>query len=297
MTERHLLSDSRKRPDTAPAETRTALHPVYLPIRSTSPRSSPPGTPQPSIQRGQRSLRWDLEGPLTPVQVCFRFHLAYTSKQRHVRHVLCLIGFLFVSVLYLTLLCTSDRKWRRSVHAVPPVHSIHRLSSIDVDRFSYFFPYDHLSSADPAFPGASWPTPSGLTSSKALELCHSALFNSTLGSACRGLVGRRMEDAVDLCILDLQIKDDLEWERELLPFLENECERRWLEGRASLVGVSEGLMEVETVLRCPDLCNGRGSCMEWGCQCDSGHSHYDCSLTISECLLHIKYSLLPNAGF
>ncbi|MCI4393443.1 hypothetical protein PGIGA_G00157330 [Pangasianodon gigas] len=192
----------------------------------------------------------------------------------------------------------AGKKWRRSAHSVlHPVHSVHRLSSMDVERFAYFFPYDHLSSsssADPSFPGASWPTPGGLTSSKALELCRSALVNSTLGSACRGLVGRRMEDAVDLCILDLQIKDDLEWERELLPFLENECERRWLEGRASAVGVSEfGVTEVETALRCPDLCNGKGRCVEWGCQCDSGHSHYDCSLAITQ---PVELTDVENSG-
>lgn len=99
---------------------------------------------------------------------------------------------------------------------------------------------------------------------------------------------------MDLCILDLRIKDDLERERELLPFLQNECERRWLEGRASSVGVSEGVTEVEMVPRCPDLCNGKGRCVEWGCQCDSGHSHYDCSLAISKCSLHMKYSLPPK---
>lgn len=62
-----------------------------------------------------------------------------------------------------------------------------------------------------------------------------------------------MEDAVDL-----------QRGRQRLPFLENKCERRWLEGRVGSVGVSEGVTEVEMELHCPDLCNGKGCCVEWG---------------------------------
>ncbi|KAM9387497.1 von Willebrand factor D and EGF domain-containing protein [Phaethornis superciliosus] len=171
-----------------------------------------------------------------------------------------------------------SRGKRQNYYEYHPVFLFQSLSQADLEGYSYFFPEDHATDTDQKFL-PSWPTPSGLSESRALVLCQQAITNSSIGRSCAGLLGRRTEDVISMCVKDLLLKDDLGWAGASLALLENECEKRLLEqinyNQQELEGSVENLL---TALKCPSLCSGNGECTDWGCACFPGYSSYDCSI-------------------
>jgi len=164
-------------------------------------------------------------------------------------------------------------------------HPLHSPSQTDTESFAYFFPEDYFEGIRIKLP-LGWPTPNGLTSAKAQEICHRILANSTIGLVCKVLLGKLIDEAINICMLDLQLKDDVAWVRALIALLENECERRVLRNRGKVFRVgsqpSATQEEILTILRCPAFCNGNGQCTDLGCQCFEDHSSYDCSTAKSK---------------
>lgn len=164
-------------------------------------------------------------------------------------------------------------------------HPLQGPAQRDSKSFAYFFPEDYFEGVRMKFP-LSWPTPNGLTATKAQEICHQILANSTIGLVCKGFLAKHLDEAINICLLDLQLKDDVAWVRALIALLENECERRVLENRKGEFPdgnqASAAWEEILTALQCPSLCNGHGHCTELGCQCLEGYGSYDCSTAKSE---------------
>ncbi|XP_073755499.1 von Willebrand factor D and EGF domain-containing protein [Callorhinus ursinus] len=188
-----------------------------------------------------------------------------------------------------------QNRWKRqNSYESLPVFAFQSLSQSDLEEFTYFFPEDHTEDVHQEFV-PTWPTASGLTEHGTLALCQQALANSSIGRHCLAFLGKSLESAIDMCVKDVLLKDDLSWAEAGVALLENECEKRILEeGKYNTEEYGKSIEDILSVLKCPNLCSGNGQCMEWGCACSPGFSSYDCSDSHDKVPEIIE---LENAGF
>ncbi|XP_033115335.1 von Willebrand factor D and EGF domain-containing protein-like isoform X2 [Anneissia japonica] len=148
----------------------------------------------------------------------------------------------------------------------------------------YFYPDDNYSDLRPVNP--TWPTPTGITQSQAAHICEKKLgqSNSNLASLCSETLGTEMyiEDAIAICVADLQLTDDFRWDSYAYTLIENECERALLENQTLWTQNDDTsrnhISSLQKSLNCPYNCSGNGKCTSLGCDCDDGFSTIDCSV-------------------
>lgn len=170
-----------------------------------------------------------------------------------------------------------NRRKRRNLKDLFPMFDFQSLGQPNLEEFSYFFPEDHTEDSQQEFV-PSWPTASGLTELSILALCQQTLVNSSIGRLCLPFLGSTLNSAIDMCVNDILLKDDVRWAEAGVALLENECERRVLEeGNDGTEEYRKSIGGILQVLKCPNLCNGHGQCTDWGCACFPGYSSYDCS--------------------
>ena len=151
---------------------------------------------------------------------------------------------------------------------------------------TYFFYPDH-SPTDLRPVVSGWPTVTGITEEQALNICERTIRNSSLGLAC-GMDTLRtdmyIQDAIEMCVGDIQLTDDFSWSDQAIPLLENQCEAAVIADRTlwkmNTFELPMNMVPPENIVRalnCPNNCSNQGVCSKLGCVCLPGYSTHDCS--------------------
>uniref|UniRef100_A0A2C9L6R6 VWFD domain-containing protein n=1 Tax=Biomphalaria glabrata TaxID=6526 RepID=A0A2C9L6R6_BIOGL len=113
-----------------------------------------------------------------------------------------------------------------------------------------------------------WPTPSNLEENYVRKLCTETITNTYLATAgCDKKFGIDIQKAIEFCVLDIKMTDDISWTTALQNNIRIQC-------------ITQISLQTTTQLvnLCPSNCNNHGNCTEYQCLCEEPYDGFDCSI-------------------
>ncbi|CAH1254988.1 VWDE [Branchiostoma lanceolatum] len=169
--------------------------------------------------------------------------------------------------------------------------------SMYTDSIEYEDKYDfNYGNASAAVAVSMWPTETkGITQEQADAHCRRTIVNSTVADSCQEL-GIDIFAAVEECIVDIQLTEDLSIADAAVGVMKSECVTVVYKN-VSLYDVMDDGSAVPSVSvknnLCPADCSHNGACINGTCQCHDGFTSADCS--VAEGTVPEIWSV-PNGG-
>jgi hypothetical protein len=140
------------------------------------------------------------------------------------------------------------------------------------------FEYDENQNAG----DASWPTSSNITKEYAEQYC-ATVMNGTQGAACNLIIPDFVKYAIQSCVNDIKISDDLSWAQSALSTVLSMCRFESFNNPSTWVNITGNVGIDMTFINtiCFNECSGHGQCVKGVCQCDEDYGLADCSLNIT----------------
>ncbi|XP_035668225.1 von Willebrand factor D and EGF domain-containing protein-like [Branchiostoma floridae] len=167
----------------------------------------------------------------------------------------------------------AGKRRKRSTDNDPSMHT----DNIEYDD-KYAFDYGNASTPV-AVP--MWPTQTkGITQEQADTHCRQTIINSTVAESCQEL-GIDIFDAIDACVVDIQLTEDLSIADAAVGVMKSECVTVVYKN-VSLYDVMDDGSTVPSVAvknnLCPADCSHNGVCTNGTCLCHDGFTSADCSI-------------------
>nr|XP_022327876.1 von Willebrand factor D and EGF domain-containing protein-like [Crassostrea virginica] len=130
-----------------------------------------------------------------------------------------------------------------------------------------------------------FPTTTGISEEDARRMCKDGLGQSTLFNRCHDEPGMNIAALIDSCMEDVKASgSDLFLVTQMSAFdslCQNEVMKKISNYQTSPEGDLIPPLDV-TEQTCPNQCSRRGSCVLGHCQCQSGYTAVDCSVSLSD---------------
>ncbi|XP_065651908.1 von Willebrand factor D and EGF domain-containing protein-like [Hydra vulgaris] len=149
----------------------------------------------------------------------------------------------------------------------------------DGDSLIYEYNPEQISGTLPNFP-----TSSGITRNKAIDVCKNKIRNSIVGKACLDVIGSSFSTDVfeQDCVIDIQVTGVEQFGVEsAINNLKSVCGELTLRNLSYWVNVGGKVVGPSTKIAdsmCPNECSGNGACKSGSCICNSGFITADCSM-------------------